>query len=147
MRDGIQQRFCQQCGRFHTLDQFDGTRRSCRAMLQRHNARRNKRNPDALPLPAQDGPRSSLYAQQQAAQYAAQQQAQAAAAAAAAAQQQGTAAVQQLQQLLATAGGGGGEGGGGGDANGQLLAAVAGQLQGGNSGNLMAMMALNQGVV
>jgi hypothetical protein len=63
LRDGIQQRFCQQCGRFHTLDQFDGTRRSCRAMLQRHNARRNKRNADGLPLPPADGTRSVAAAQ------------------------------------------------------------------------------------
>ncbi|PNG99373.1 Squamosa promoter-binding-like protein 9, partial [Tetrabaena socialis] len=43
MRDGIEQRFCQQCGRFHGLTEFDGTKRSCRARLQRHNARRRKR--------------------------------------------------------------------------------------------------------
>ncbi len=53
MRDGIPQRFCQQCGRFHTLEQFDGTRRSCRQMLQRHNARRNKRNPEAAAAASQ----------------------------------------------------------------------------------------------
>lgn len=31
LRDGIMQRFCQQCGRFHVLSEFDGTKRSCRA--------------------------------------------------------------------------------------------------------------------
>ena len=35
-------RFCQQCGRFHELDQFEGDRRSCRAKLERHNDRRRK---------------------------------------------------------------------------------------------------------
>jgi hypothetical protein len=31
MRDGVPQRFCQQCGRFHPLQDFDGAKRSCRA--------------------------------------------------------------------------------------------------------------------
>ncbi|KXZ41683.1 hypothetical protein GPECTOR_322g32 [Gonium pectorale] len=43
MREGIPQRFCQQCGRFHVLSEFDGAKRSCRARLMRHNARRRKR--------------------------------------------------------------------------------------------------------
>ncbi|KAG2454570.1 hypothetical protein HYH02_000415 [Chlamydomonas schloesseri] len=38
-------RFCQQCGRFHELSEFDGTKRSCRARLLLHNARRRKRDP------------------------------------------------------------------------------------------------------
>ncbi len=42
MRDGILQRFCQQCGRFQPLSDFDGAKRSCRARLDRHNARRRK---------------------------------------------------------------------------------------------------------
>ncbi|KAF8073156.1 SPL3 [Scenedesmus sp. PABB004] len=46
IRDGKQQRFCQQCGRFHLLSDFDGAKRSCRARLQRHNARRRKRGDD-----------------------------------------------------------------------------------------------------
>ena len=29
-------RFCQKCGKFHPLDDFDGMRRSCRAGLERH---------------------------------------------------------------------------------------------------------------
>ena len=41
-REGTQQRFCQQCGRFHNIGEFDGDKRSCRARLQRHNARRRK---------------------------------------------------------------------------------------------------------
>ena len=37
---GTQCRFCQQCGRFHDLQEFEGTRRSCRSRLDRHNRRR-----------------------------------------------------------------------------------------------------------
>lgn len=43
IKEGVPQRFCQQCGRFHNLTEFDGNKRSCRARLQRHNARRRKR--------------------------------------------------------------------------------------------------------
>ena len=35
-------RFCQQCGRFQSLDEFDGSRRSCRKKLQMHNAQRKR---------------------------------------------------------------------------------------------------------
>lgn len=37
---GRKQRFCQQCGRFHDVTEFDGTRKSCRRKLERHNQRR-----------------------------------------------------------------------------------------------------------
>ncbi|PRW60923.1 squamosa promoter binding [Chlorella sorokiniana] len=43
IKDGQQLRFCQQCGRFQPLSDFDGEKRSCRVRLQRHNARRRKR--------------------------------------------------------------------------------------------------------
>ena len=46
IREGKRQRFCQQCGRFHDLTSFDGDKRSCRARLQRHNARRRKKTAD-----------------------------------------------------------------------------------------------------
>ena len=39
MRQGKLQRFCQQCGRCHELSEFEGNQRSCRAQLDRHNAR------------------------------------------------------------------------------------------------------------
>ena len=42
-RFGEKLRFCQQCGKFQPLEEFDGAKRSCRARLQRHNARRRKR--------------------------------------------------------------------------------------------------------
>jgi SBP domain len=37
---GRRQRFCQQCGRFHDVTEFEGTRKSCRRKLARHNQRR-----------------------------------------------------------------------------------------------------------
>ncbi|KAI4374511.1 hypothetical protein MLD38_012497 [Melastoma candidum] len=40
--DGIEQRFCQQCSRFHLLSEFDETKRSCRKRLAGHNERRRK---------------------------------------------------------------------------------------------------------
>eukprot|EP00210_Caulerpa_lentillifera_P001128 g1087.t1 len=43
MKDGIKQRFCQQCGRFHDICEFDGLKRSCRVRLRRHNERRRKK--------------------------------------------------------------------------------------------------------
>jgi hypothetical protein len=42
MIEGVSSRFCQQCGKFEPLSSFDGAKRSCRARLQRHNARRRK---------------------------------------------------------------------------------------------------------
>ena len=35
-------RFCQQCGRFQPLGEFEGLRRSCREKLDAHNARRKR---------------------------------------------------------------------------------------------------------
>jgi SBP domain len=32
--EGVRKRFCQQCGHFHDLSEFDGDKRSCRARLQ-----------------------------------------------------------------------------------------------------------------
>ncbi|KAI4365853.1 hypothetical protein MLD38_021801 [Melastoma candidum] len=40
--NGIEQRFCQQCSRFHLLSEFDETKRSCRKRLAGHNERRRK---------------------------------------------------------------------------------------------------------
>nr|QGZ12971.1 SPL1 [Lycium barbarum] len=39
---GLQQRFCQQCSRFHQLAEFDEAKRSCRRRLAGHNERRRK---------------------------------------------------------------------------------------------------------
>ncbi|KAM3251560.1 squamosa promoter-binding protein 1 isoform X1 [Capsicum annuum] len=39
---GLQQRFCQQCSRFHLLAEFDEAKRSCRRRLAGHNERRRK---------------------------------------------------------------------------------------------------------
>ncbi|CAI9756471.1 unnamed protein product [Fraxinus pennsylvanica] len=39
---GLQQRFCQQCSRFHEVSEFDESKRSCRGRLAMHNERRRK---------------------------------------------------------------------------------------------------------
>ncbi|RZC69191.1 hypothetical protein C5167_032268 [Papaver somniferum] len=39
---GIEQRFCQQCSRFHVISEFDDSKRSCRRRLAGHNERRRK---------------------------------------------------------------------------------------------------------
>eukprot|EP00249_Psilotum_nudum_P018571 c26868_g1_i1 orf=481-3978(-) len=41
------QRFCQQCSRFHPLQEFDENKRSCRRRLAGHNKRRRKTQLDA----------------------------------------------------------------------------------------------------
>ncbi|RWR89795.1 squamosa promoter-binding-like protein 8 [Cinnamomum micranthum f. kanehirae] len=40
--NGLTQRFCQQCSRFHLLTEFDQGKRSCRRRLADHNRRRRK---------------------------------------------------------------------------------------------------------
>ncbi|KAG6396417.1 hypothetical protein SASPL_142567 [Salvia splendens] len=42
---GREQRFCQQCSRFHSLVEFDEGKRSCRKRLDGHNRRRRKPQP------------------------------------------------------------------------------------------------------
>ncbi|GLT42705.1 hypothetical protein SLA2020_166910 [Shorea laevis] len=44
----VMQRFCQQCSRFHVLQEFDDGKRSCRRRLAGHNKRRRKTNPDTV---------------------------------------------------------------------------------------------------
>uniref|UniRef100_A0A1D1XPS6 Squamosa promoter-binding-like protein 12 n=1 Tax=Anthurium amnicola TaxID=1678845 RepID=A0A1D1XPS6_9ARAE len=44
----VMQRFCQQCSRFHLLQEFDEGKRSCRRRLAGHNRRRRKTHPDAV---------------------------------------------------------------------------------------------------
>ncbi|KAM1847099.1 hypothetical protein ACFX14_011419 [Malus domestica] len=46
--NGIKQRFCQQCSRFHLLAEFDDVKRSCRRRLAGHNLRRRKPQLDTL---------------------------------------------------------------------------------------------------
>ncbi|KAL2460860.1 SBP-type domain-containing protein [Abeliophyllum distichum] len=43
---GIEQRFCQQCSRFHAVSEFDDSKRSCRRRLAGHNLRRRKNPQD-----------------------------------------------------------------------------------------------------
>ena len=47
-KDGAPHRFCQQCGRFHLLSEFDGNKRSCRVRLTKHNQRRRKKSGGTL---------------------------------------------------------------------------------------------------
>mmetsp|Transcript_8848 Transcript_8848/g.17592 ORF Transcript_8848/g.17592 Transcript_8848/m.17592 type:complete len:978 (+) Transcript_8848:171-3104(+) len=39
---GEKKRFCQQCGKFHALAEFDGNKKSCIARLEKHNVRRKR---------------------------------------------------------------------------------------------------------
>ncbi|CAL9183061.1 unnamed protein product [Musa hybrid cultivar] len=48
MVGGQEQRFCQQCSRFHQLVEFDEAKRSCRKRLDGHNRRRRKPPPDSI---------------------------------------------------------------------------------------------------
>ncbi|KAI3727064.1 hypothetical protein L1987_66873 [Smallanthus sonchifolius] len=47
--DGQNLRFCQQCSRFHSLEEFDEGKRSCRKRLDGHNRRRRKPLPYLFP--------------------------------------------------------------------------------------------------
>ncbi|KAK9021633.1 hypothetical protein V6N11_011612 [Hibiscus sabdariffa] len=57
---GLEQRFCQQCSRFHSLVEFDEVKRSCRKRLDGHNRRRRKPQPDSLSANSGSG-RASLF--------------------------------------------------------------------------------------
>ncbi|XP_062197112.1 squamosa promoter-binding-like protein 1 [Phragmites australis] len=43
----VEHRFCQQCSRFHLLQEFDEGKKSCRSRLAKHNVRRRKVQPQA----------------------------------------------------------------------------------------------------
>ncbi|KAL1539070.1 Squamosa [Salvia divinorum] len=45
--DGETKRYCQQCGKFHVLPDFDEGKRSCRRKLERHNNRRRRKPHDS----------------------------------------------------------------------------------------------------
>ncbi|GLT84353.1 hypothetical protein SLE2022_025890 [Rubroshorea leprosula] len=45
---GLEQRFCQQCSRFHLVSEFDDSKRSCRKRLAGHNQRRRKTSHDSI---------------------------------------------------------------------------------------------------
>ncbi|XP_041000956.1 squamosa promoter-binding-like protein 7 [Juglans microcarpa x Juglans regia] len=45
--DGVAKRYCQQCGKFHILSDFDEGKRSCRRKLERHNVRRRRKPSDS----------------------------------------------------------------------------------------------------
>ncbi|KAL5852517.1 hypothetical protein ACOSQ3_007635 [Xanthoceras sorbifolium] len=45
--EGESKRYCQQCGKFHILTDFDEGKRSCRRKLERHNNRRRRKSVDS----------------------------------------------------------------------------------------------------
>lgn len=45
--EGHSKRYCQQCGKFHILSDFDEGKRSCRRKLERHNNRRRRKPSDS----------------------------------------------------------------------------------------------------
>ncbi|XP_022944840.1 squamosa promoter-binding-like protein 7 [Cucurbita moschata] len=45
---GLEQRFCQQCSRFHVISEFDDSKRSCRRRLAGHNERRRKSSQESV---------------------------------------------------------------------------------------------------
>ncbi|PIN10142.1 hypothetical protein CDL12_17269 [Handroanthus impetiginosus] len=45
--DGESKRYCQQCGKFHLLSDFDESKRSCRRKLAKHNKRRQRKPNDS----------------------------------------------------------------------------------------------------
>ncbi|XP_020576508.1 squamosa promoter-binding-like protein 9 [Phalaenopsis equestris] len=47
MLDGEEKRYCQQCGKFHVLLDFDEGKRSCRRKLEKHNRRRRRKPADS----------------------------------------------------------------------------------------------------
>ncbi|KAK9274396.1 hypothetical protein L1049_019210 [Liquidambar formosana] len=52
---GQEQRFCQQCSRFHAVSEFDDSKRSCRRRLAGHNERRRKNSHESVAKnPSQD---------------------------------------------------------------------------------------------
>ncbi|MQL80646.1 hypothetical protein Taro_013115 [Colocasia esculenta] len=67
MVNGQEQRFCQQCSRFHSLVEFDEVKRSCRKRLDGHNRRRRKPQPDTVNMGSlfanHQGSRFSTYSQ------------------------------------------------------------------------------------
>ncbi|XP_027353402.1 squamosa promoter-binding-like protein 7 isoform X3 [Abrus precatorius] len=51
---GEAKRYCQQCGKFHVLSDFDEGKRSCRRKLERHNTRRRRKPPPSDSTAAAD---------------------------------------------------------------------------------------------
>ncbi|KAL4433435.1 hypothetical protein ABPG77_010288 [Micractinium sp. CCAP 211/92] len=61
-RDGVPCRFCQQCAKFHPVEEFEPGLRSCRAQLARHAARRRKNRTAQAVLMATAGQAAALAA-------------------------------------------------------------------------------------
>lgn len=62
--DGVPRRFCQKCTRFHTLDEFDGTKRTCRKGLKSQKRRRLLKNSKGEEEGAAGGGRGSTLAEE-----------------------------------------------------------------------------------
>ncbi|KAJ6808869.1 squamosa promoter-binding-like protein 9 [Iris pallida] len=59
--DGADRRYCQQCGKFHLLTDFDEDKRSCRRKLEKHNRRRRRKPTDHISLVENEkGPQTDL---------------------------------------------------------------------------------------
>lgn len=52
--DDVSQRYCQQCGKFHLLTDFDEGKRSCRRKLERHNNRRRRKPANVVKASVQE---------------------------------------------------------------------------------------------
>ncbi|KAL9671183.1 hypothetical protein QQ045_008749 [Rhodiola kirilowii] len=52
--DGESKRYCQQCGKFHVLSDFDEGKRSCRRKLEIHNNRRRRKHTNVKGLTAEE---------------------------------------------------------------------------------------------
>ncbi|KAL7251967.1 hypothetical protein ACSBR1_013761 [Camellia fascicularis] len=59
--DGLSKRYCQQCGKFHILSDFDEGKRSCRRKLERHNNRR-RRKPNESKVAVEKDPQGLVLA-------------------------------------------------------------------------------------
>ncbi|KAL3508022.1 hypothetical protein ACH5RR_033404 [Cinchona calisaya] len=58
--DGQSKRYCQQCGKFHILSDFDEGKRSCRRKLERHNNRRRRKPTDSKVIVEQENQQTTV---------------------------------------------------------------------------------------
>ncbi|KAJ4967665.1 hypothetical protein NE237_014366 [Protea cynaroides] len=61
--DGLSKRYCQQCGKFHILSDFDEGKRSCRRKLERHNKRRRRKSVDVIGAVEKEPPQEDFPAE------------------------------------------------------------------------------------
>lgn len=65
--EGGSVRFCQQCGRFQAIEEFDGLKKTCRRKLNMHNAQRKRKRDQKHELPEQrnHSDSTSLYSEEE----------------------------------------------------------------------------------